>query len=169
MNRAKKKSFRIVVFSDTHGSFRAVNRIFRKNPNADLFIFLGDGEEELERACSLYPDKKVLSVCGNCDYYSNAPKELVYTAPDGRKIFFTHGNKYSVNSSPDRLYYRALELGAEIALFGHTHCRYYSYADGVHLLNPGSAACPRDGLDPCYAFIDLLENGIFCSHVVLKQ
>ena len=168
LNSKDKKNYRIVVFSDTHGSFRHMNRIFRKNPNADLFIFLGDGEDELERVKRLYSDKNIISVCGNCDDYSNAPKELLYTAPDGRKLFCTHGNGYSVNSSLDRLYYRALELNADIVCFGHTHSRYYKYADGLHILNPGSASCPRDGLDPSYAFIDLLENGIFCTHVELK-
>ncbi len=158
-------SFRIVVFADTHGSFRAANRILSKNPDADLFIFLGDGEKDIEKAGRLHPDKKIISVMGNCDSYSNAPKELCYTAPNGVKIFCTHGNDYSVGSSKQKIYYKALELGAQVSLFGHTHERFYSYADGLHLLNPGSAACPRDGLQPCYAFIDILENGIFCSHV----
>jgi len=162
---SKAKNFRIVVFSDTHGSFRAANRIVRKNPSADLFIFLGDGENDIEQLKHLYPKKQILSVMGNCDAYSDAPKELVYTAPNGVKIFAAHGNEYSVGSSVQKIYYRALELGAQIVLFGHTHTRFYNYADGVHILNPGSAACPRDGLEPSYAFIDILENGIFCSHV----
>ena len=38
---------RIVVFSDTHGNFSAMHKIFKRNGNADLFIFLGDGEIEL--------------------------------------------------------------------------------------------------------------------------
>ena len=161
----KAKGFRIVVFSDTHGCFRAANRIVRRNDNADLFIFLGDGEGDIEQLASLYPKKKILSVAGNCDWYSDAPKELVYTAPGGVKIFASHGNEYSVGSSVQRIYYKGLELGEKIVLFGHTHSRFYNYADGVHILNPGSAACPRDGLEPSYAFIDILENGIFCSHV----
>ena len=163
----RTKYFRIVVFSDSHGSFRAVHRIFRKNPDASLFIFLGDEEGELDRVREMFPKKEIIAVAGNCDGYSDAPKELLYTAPHGRKIFCTHGNLYSVGSSNQKLYYRALELGADIVLFGHTHHRYYEYVDGIHMLNPGSAACPRDGRAPSYAFIDLLENGIFCTHVEL--
>lgn len=161
-------SFRVVAFSDTHGSFRAANRILRKTPDADLYIFLGDGEKEIEQAKALYPQKQVISVMGNCDCYSNAPKELVYTAPDGRKVFCTHGHEYSVGFSLDKLYYRARELDASVALYGHTHERYYTYTNGLYIINPGSAACPRDGLNPCYAIIDLAQGGVVCSHVELK-
>lgn len=162
------KIFRVVVFSDTHGSFRAANRIFRKTPDADLYIFLGDGEKELEQVKALFPKKQVMSVCGNCDGYSNAPVEQVYTAPDGRKIFFTHGHEYGVNFSIDNIYYKACEVGATVALYGHTHQRYYTYADGLYIINPGSASCPRDGLGPSYAIIDLASGGVVCSHVELK-
>ena len=40
---------------------------------------------------------------------------------DGIKIFFTHGHKWGVKYSTDRLFYKAKEIGAQIALFGHTH------------------------------------------------
>ena len=162
------KNFRVVAFSDTHGGFRSVVRIFRKTPDADLYIFLGDGEKEIDQIKKLCPDKQIISVMGNCDMYSDAPKELVYKVPDGRKIFCTHGHEYSVNSSLDKIYYRALELQTQVALFGHTHERYYSYSDGLYIVNPGSAACPRDGLNPSYAFLDFTQNGILCSHVELK-
>jgi putative phosphoesterase len=165
---SNKSSFRVVAFSDTHGSFRAANRILRKTPDADLYIFLGDGEKEIEQVKALYPKKQVISVMGNCDSYSNAPKELVYTVPDGRKIFCAHGHEYSVGFSMDNLYYRAREVEATVALFGHTHQRYYTYADGLYIINPGSAACPRDGLYPSYAIIDFADGGVVCSHVELK-
>lgn len=165
---SNKSSFRVVAFSDTHGSFRAANRILRKNPDVDLFIFLGDGENDIEQVKRLYPQKQVLSVMGNCDCYSDAPKELIYTVPDGRKIFCAHGHEYSVGFSLDNLYYKACEVGATVALFGHTHQRYYTYADGLYIINPGSAACPRDGLDASYAIIDFAGGGVVCSHVDLK-
>ena len=165
---SKGNNMRIVVFSDTHGSLRSVLKIIRKHEKADLFIFLGDGEKEITHINELYPNIKILSVKGNCDFRTQAPDELVYTAPDGRKIFAAHGNTYGVNSSKDRLFYRGKELGASVVLFGHTHCRYLSYEEEMYMLNPGSAAQPRDGLAPSYAFIDLLDNSIFCTHVEIK-
>lgn len=166
MSNAKR--IRLIAFSDTHGSFGAINRIFSSNSDSDIYIFLGDGEKELERIRELYPQRTVLSVMGNCDMYSNAPKELLYKAADGTRVFCTHGNEYSVGFSKQKLYYRALELKADVVLFGHTHERFYSYNDGLHIVNPGSAACPRDGRKPSYAFIDLIGNGIFVAHVDVK-
>ena len=164
----KGKEFRVVAFSDTHGSFRAMNRIFKKNGNADLFIFLGDGEKELEQIKKLYPQKNIISVAGNCDLDPDIPDSLVYTVPDGRKIFCTHGHEYGIYTSFDKVCYAAQEHGAEVILFGHTHERYYSYSDGLYIINPGSAASPRDGLAPSYAFLDFTETGILCSHVEVR-
>ena len=158
---------RIIVFSDTHGNFSAMHKIFKRNGDADLFIFLGDGESELEKLRIQYIDKKIINVSGNCDACSPTPESKIYTTSDGIKIFFTHGHKWSVKYRTDKIFYKAKEEMAQIALFGHTHCRYYSYQDGVHILNPGSAGCPRDGQPACYAFIDIVNDGIFCSHVNL--
>ena len=158
---------RIVVFSDTHGNFSAMHKIFKRNGNADLFIFLGDGEIELAQLKSHYSDFNILSVSGNCDICSPTPNSNEYILPDGRKIFFTHGNKLGVKGSTDRLLQKAKDVGADFALFGHTHCRYCETKDGIMMLNPGSAGCPRDGLPACYAWIDILENGVVYNHVNL--
>lgn len=158
---------RIIVFSDTHGNFSAMHKIFKRNGNADLFIFLGDGEKELEKLRVQYIDKKIINVSGNCDECSPTPESKIYTTPSGIRIFFTHGHKWSVKYRTDKIFYKAKEERAQIALFGHTHCRYYSYEGGVHILNPGSAGCPRDGKPACYAYIDIVNEGIFCSHVNL--
>lgn len=162
--RKGERSLRIIVYSDTHGSFSAHAEIFRRNENADAFIFLGDGERELDKIKALYPDKTVVNVAGNCDYCSTSLQTDIFMAKN-IKILFSHGHTFGVKYSLDRIYYKAKEIGAKIVLFGHTHCRYYSYEDGVHILNPGSASCPRDGKPKSYAFIDVTDSGIMCSHV----
>lgn len=164
--RKGERSLRIIVYSDTHGSFSAHAEIFRRNENADAFIFLGDGERELDKIKALYPDKTVVNVAGNCDYCSTSLQTDIFMAKN-IKILFSHGHTFGVKYSLDRIYYKAKEIGAKIVLFGHTHCRYYSYEDGVHILNPGSASCPRDGKPKSYAFIDVTDSGIMCSHVDL--
>ncbi len=157
---------RIVVFSDSHGSFNSVLRIFERNRNADVFIFLGDGEREVENVSCLFPDKQVIMVAGNCDYGSLLPQVKTFSF-ENAKAFFTHGHAYGVKSSDGLILRLARENNANIALFGHTHCRFYEYCDGVHILNPGSAALPRDGNKPSYAFIDITKAGIVCAHVDL--
>lgn len=161
-----RKDMRIIVYADTHGDFSAHAEIIERNEDAYAFIFLGDGETELDKIKVLYPEKKIVNVAGNCDYSSLAPTTDILIAK-GVKILYTHGHSFGVKYSVDRLYYKAKEIDAKIALFGHTHCRFYSYEDGIHILNPGSASCPRDGNRKGYAFIDITDKGIMCSHVNL--
>ena len=157
---------RIIVFSDTHGNVAAAKQVFEINKNTcDHFIFLGDGLKELALMKELYPDKKVYCVSGNCDAptcYSSDVIEIFKT-----KIFMTHGHYLNVKESHDTLIQRAKEENAVMALYGHTHCRFYEYIDGIHVLNPGSAGCPRDFMPACYAYIDITDAGIFCAHVDL--
>lgn len=156
---------RIIVFSDTHNSSGSMKKIFERNQDVSVFIFLGDGERELNEMRSLYPDKKILNVRGNCDF-SDSPLMGTYSYKN-IKILFTHGHRYNVKYSTDYLYYLALENNAHIVCFGHSHCRFYNYSDGVHILNPGSGSQPRDGKPPSYAFIDITDAGIMCSYVDL--
>lgn len=157
---------RVVAFSDTHGNGAVIERIISDNPTVKYFIFLGDGERELERSRSLHQDVEILYVCGNCDYRSFAPDTDIFVK-NGRKLIFTHGHNFQVRYSLDRLYQLAKQNCADVALFGHTHCRYLEYRDGVYLMNPGSASLPRDGKAPSYGFIDIEDSGIVCGHVSL--
>ena len=157
---------RIIVYSDTHGKFSAHAEILKRNEDADAFIFLGDGEREFEKIKSLYPNKTMVNVAGNCDSGSMSLCSDIFMAGD-TKILFTHGHIFGVKYSLNRLVYKAEEIGAKIALFGHTHQRFYAYENGIHILNPGSAAGPRDFKGPSYAFIDILDSGIICNHVDL--
>lgn len=157
---------RLIVFSDTHGDFRAAREVVERNMDVYTFLFLGDGEKEIDKLRIVYPEKMILNVAGNCDYNSVSPTSDLYYA--GKiKIFYTHGHKFGVKYGPDEVFNMAKRLSAGIALYGHTHERYYEYRDGVHILNPGSAAIPRDGKGPCYAFIDITRDGVMCSHVDL--
>ena len=130
--------------------------------NAELI----DGEKEIDKLRIVYPEKQILNVSGNCDYNSFTPDSDLYNA--GRvKIFYTHGHRFRVKYDLDDLYDKGRSLGAQVILFGHTHERFYKYYRGVHMLNPGSAAQPRDGQPPSYAFVDITPSGILCCHVDL--
>ena len=157
---------RLVVFSDTHGNFRAAREVIERNPEVYTFFFLGDGEAEIDKLKIVYPEKQILNVAGNCDYNSMTPATDLYYAGKVR-ILYTHGHKLSVQYGVDELFNMTKQIGATIALFGHTHARYYEYRDGIYLLNPGSCSVPRDGLAPSYAFIDITPSGIMCNHAEL--
>lgn len=169
-NRNNEGTFtfmRIIAFSDTHGNKNAIRKIIQKNSEVKTYLFLGDGQREVDSICSEHQNLDFYCVAGNCDYNSSFPNTDIFIYKK-HKIIFTHGHHYNVKYQREDIYNLAVNNCANIVLFGHTHQRYYNYLDGVHILNPGSASLPRDSRSSCYAFIDLLDNGsVVCNHVDL--
>jgi phosphoesterase, MJ0936 family len=149
---------RIIVISDTHGDLSGFERAVDQQPKADLFIHLGDCERDLDQVKPLFPDKRFLSVAGNCDFGSDTPTESE-TIARGRRIFFTHGHPYHVKFGYASAIGEARRRGADILLFGHTHLPYTAYEDGLYIMNPGSLGHPRDG-HPTYGIVDITDAGI---------
>ncbi|MFT3952864.1 MAG: YfcE family phosphodiesterase [Oscillospiraceae bacterium] len=155
---------RVVVFSDTHGNLNNARRIMEKSSPRDCFIFLGDGEREIASLRALYPDREIHDVAGNCDRSGTAPGED-FLFVGNVKIAFFHGHNHLARLGIDRIVQFAKENCAQIVLFGHTHVRFYKYLpdDRLHILNPGSAALPRDEHPPSFAVIDVSDKGILCN------
>ncbi|MCI7805035.1 MAG: metallophosphoesterase family protein, partial [Oscillospiraceae bacterium] len=62
---------------------------------------------------------------------------------------------------------KARSMGADIALYGHTHERFCAYEDGLYIMNPGSTSCPRDGRKPSFGIIDVSPSGIMTNIIDL--
>lgn len=149
---------RIVVISDTHGDLSGFEQAVSQQQKADIFIHLGDCERDLDSVKTIFPDKKFLSVSGNCDFGSVTPTEDEIEAC-GKRIFFTHGHTYYVKSGYSSAINEARRRKADILLFGHTHLPFTSYEDGLYIMNPGSVGHPAEG-KPTYGIIDITEAGI---------
>ena len=80
-------------------------------------------------------------VAGNCDFLADAGREECFSL-GGARLFVAHGDRYGVKYGLERLSYRAEELGARAALFGHTHAPFAGYAGGVLLVK----MCIRDSI-----------------------
>ncbi len=94
---------RIVVLSDSHRHYDALEEVMLLHQaDADLFLFLGDGEYELDLLRSVRPELKILSVSGNCDYGSDQPDYGV-TECAGKTVFYTHGFRFGVKSGLEDL------------------------------------------------------------------
>jgi putative phosphoesterase len=132
---------RIVVISDTHGHNKEIIEALSSTDRPDLLIHLGDHVEDGEKISKIF-ELPIIIVKGNGDYGSSY-KEDALVELAGKKFFITHGHKYRVSRSLDNLYYRALELGADIVLFGHTHVHINLLHDNIIILNPGSPSFPR--------------------------
>lgn len=102
----------------------------------------------------------VCAVMGNCDFGTQRSSALVCET-DGVTILATHGHLSDVkyDYSLETLTSQAIEAGADIALFGHTHRQHLSENRGVTLLNPGTAG---RGYYPGYAVLDV-KNGSFSA------
>lgn len=153
---------RIVVVSDTHRDFNGLYRLVEEQKaGTDLFLHLGDGEREVEDLLSLMPGLPLRFVRGNCDLASFAPETSLVQAEKAR-IFMTHGHLYQVKFSLKGLAEEARALHASVALFGHTHCPYYHFEDGLHILNPGSLSIPR-GSERGFGVIEVHGRQVLCS------
>ena len=80
---------RIVIMSDSHGAVGTLLDIIeRHRDNTDLFIFLGDVDNDFDEVLMAYPDIKYKRVAGNNDRYSShMTSDLINL--NGKKIFFT--------------------------------------------------------------------------------
>ena len=158
--------YRVVVISATHGRFHPLYQIVEKHKQeAVCFLHLGDGQHEVEDIMSLYPELRVYSVPGNCDFGAQGP--MVRSITIGSKtILFTHGHTYHVKHGLYHLKQAARSQHADIALYGHTHCSFTEYDDGLYIMNPGSPVQPRNG-PASYGIIDITDAGIVLNIVKL--
>lgn len=156
---------RIIVCSDTHRNYFALEKIVRKHMNADMFIHLGDGKYETDTLLMKYPEleRRFFYVCGNCDIGCSESSVFTTWTDEGHKIFATHGHKYGVNYGLEHLKQAGLMNNADIILYGHTHQRYMKYENGIYIMNPGSASSPRDDKKASYGIIDITKSGILMN------
>jgi len=154
---------RIVVVSDTHGKISKFEDVILQQPKADYFIHLGDGEGDVDEVRFEFPALKFLNVSGNCDFASVLPNENELVVC-GKRIFYTHGNRYFVKSGIWSIVDEAMKRRADIALFGHTHQAMTSYERGIYIMNPGSLGYPEEGR-PTYGIVDITGAGIVTNVV----
>lgn len=133
---------RIAVVSDTHGNYKELLKVIERQEDFDMLFHLGDYVDDAEKL------KKILSiptiiVKGNGDYWSNYNEDEIIDIKD-KKILLTHGHKYNVRFNYTNLYYRGLELDADLVLFGHTHVPINIKENNLIIMNPGSPSFPRN-------------------------
>lgn len=155
---------RIIVISDTHGNKNAIDSVFLRNSDADLFIHLGDGERDIDAFLLETPSyaSRVIHVAGNCDFNSLSNDFEIIPA-NGHKILASHGHIYAVKNSLEIIKNTAKRLNCDIVLYGHTHVRYNKFEDGLYIMNPGSAGNPHDGKKPSFGTINIVPSGILMN------
>ncbi len=147
---------RLVVVSDSHGSWGNLFEAINRESSADAVYFLGDGYKEFDELACAYSDKFFfIGVRGNCDFSCDLPEKDIRTL-ENAKIYATHGYVERVKYGLFDLEERAKKETCNLVLFGHTHQPLKQYKDGIHYFNPGSV---REGF---YGVVDITKNGIMC-------
>ena len=157
---------KLFVATDIHGSAYWAKRATEAfaQSGADFLVLLGDiyyhgprnpfprdyspkDTAEIFNSCA----DKIIAVRGNCDsevdaMISNFPIVRDCIVPLGkRRVFFTHGHIFNKNNLP------AIAAG-DVLVYGHFHVNQYALVNGVHCLNVGSAALPKDR--PAFCILD---------------
>lgn len=135
----------IGVISDTHRHTWVIENAIKKLEGSDIIIHLGDNVQDVKEISKYYKGP-IINVKGNCDFAVDTPSERVEIIA-GKKFFITHGHRYDVKYDLSRLRYKALEIEADVVLFGHSHVSKIAYEDGIWFVNPGSPALSRDGFN----------------------
>ena len=152
---------KIIVVSDTHGSYRNFKKVMQLNRNADIVVHCGDSRDEVDRIKTEYPDKTYYTVKGNCDF-EMLPIVEEFTV-DGVRFMATHGHIYNVKYGLFDLDRAAREKHADIALYGHTHIADDTVRDGVRFFNPGSL-----GYGKSFGVIEIKDGQVLTNIAYLK-
>ncbi|MCQ2522178.1 MAG: metallophosphoesterase [Lachnospiraceae bacterium] len=158
---------RILVISDTHRYLGNLYEVMEREKDLDAVIHCGDIcciPEDVESITGL----PLYVVAGNCDYDGTLRDEIMPVF-QGRKFFVSHGHVYGVNAGTNLIKSIAIDHGATVVCFGHTHVPLCKEEDGILIVNPGSLSSPRQSnRKPSYAVLTLLDNGeVTCQHYYL--
>jgi len=161
---------KLLIASDIHGSLSAAKKVIKafENEEANYLVYLGDlmyhgprnplpdeyGPAEVAKLFNTIADK-IIALRGNCDsevddMLTDFPMNAEYqTIPfEKNKLFATHGHIIDPAAIP------ASVASGDIFAFGHIHIPILEKnSSGVIILNPGSAALPKEGHPPTYAII----------------
>lgn len=110
--------------------------------NPQAIVHLGDYYDDGQTLGELYPNIPLHQVPGNCDRYRCPPWVHTTVCYDvcGVRLYMTHGHKQGVKSSTAMMAAEARAMGAQAALYGHTHvAEVYQEDSGMWVMNPGTA------------------------------
>lgn len=135
--------------------------VFDETP--DRIIHLGDVARDAQKLREMFPRIPMTSVPGNCDHDPVTPPVQTETF-GGVRFLITHGHTLGVKFSALNLTLAALEAGAQVALYGHTHRAALDEHGSVTILNPGAAG----GASPSYGVVEIgADKAISCRIVRL--
>lgn len=164
---------KILVFSDTHGVTDMMEEAVathQTHGGIDMLIHLGDGCRDFDIVASRRPGIPRISVAGNHEEFLSSYLDrgnLIYEQKftlDGITFLAVHGHKLYVKSGIQYAADYAVQSGANVLLYGHTHDRTDvtargSTGDVVRLINPGTGR----GYNASYAVLHIVNGQLSCG------
>lgn len=147
---------KIAIISDSHNIKSAVQAVKPYITDCDMVLHLGDGAANINDVTTEFKGESY-AVKGNCDFNFEYPNERIIEVLD-RKILMCHGHHYNVKIELNTLFYRAKELGVDVALFGHSHLCTIEKYDGILLMNPGSIFSGAGIVQKSLGYIEIEEG-----------
>ena len=139
--------------SDTHGDADIIETVKNYYPSVDGFIHCGDSELDFNHPFLEGMER----VRGNCDRTdARFPDERLMEL-GGERIFITHGHHFNVKSTLMSLTYRAMEQGATVCCFGHSHLLGAEMIGHTLFLNPGSLRKPRGRKEKSFILLEVTD------------
>ncbi|MFZ7119363.1 MAG: metallophosphoesterase family protein [Eubacteriaceae bacterium] len=148
---------KIGIISDSHGNIKNIKKAVNQLGEVDYIFHLGDNVIDALKIKEMvnYP---VRYVKGNTDYTKDIEDLIVDIG--NKRFLLTHGHKYGIKNSLQRLYYKAVENEIDVVLFGHSHIPYYEEIEGVMFINPGSIGDKRWQPKETYVLLEIIHNEI---------
>lgn len=141
---------KVLIMSDSHGLTEEVTEVKERHRD-EVDAMLHCGDSELSYDSDELQDFHYAK--GNCDFEAEMENDQVVTVGDVT-FLVTHGHLYQIKSTLMPLSYRAEEVGAQVACFGHSHIAGAEKVNGTLFINPGSLRLPRDREEPTYAILE---------------
>lgn len=130
---------KVLVFSDSHAGLSFMRKAVAA-VKPDAIIHLGDLYADGETIAFENSHIPSYQVMGNCDEFRCFGKpEVMCLQVFGAMLYMTHGHKQGVKHTLSRLLADARAMGAQAALYGHTHVAdCHREEDGLWVINPGA-------------------------------
>jgi putative phosphoesterase len=139
----------VLVFGDTHIPSRrdSIPEVFYdhiEKTNYDLTLITGDLVRESEMRSALPPLPRSFIVIGNMDYGSqyNFHEQIQL---DEFNVLLIHGTQLRPRGNIKQLWEITQEIGADVAIHGHTHTASIDLQKDRLLLNPGTISGATGG------------------------
>ena len=156
----------VLVFGDAHIPSRrdSIPESFYDHiqlTNYDLALITGDLVRESEMRSALPPLPRSFSVVGNMDYGSqyNFHEQIQL---DDFNVLLLHGTQLRPRGNIKQLWEITQEIGADIAIHGHTHTASIDHLKDRLLLNPGTISGATGGWggksDASFIELEVSEN-----------